>query len=120
MKQFDLKILLPDKQSPDLMERLSEHDEEAGDESMPSVSDRGAGSSSGNKEGATTSTSSFSLARAETRVVMYSKALVLFVIVGFAIVIGIVVYKFVRKQEYDDYYTKVRPDSRRSAARMVY
>lgn len=119
MKQFNLKTLLPEKQSPDLVERLSEHDEEAGDESMPSVSGTGAGSSSDNKGGPSTSTSSFSLAKAETRMVMYSKALVLFVIVAFAIAIGIVVYKFVRKQEYDDYYTKVRSDSRRSGAPMV-
>ena len=94
------------KEANELLTRLSEHHEEDVEESRQS-SGHGESSTSGGK-GQETSTSSFSLARAETRMVMYSKCALLFVIAIFTIAIGVTTFKFVKHQEHDDYDKKVR------------
>ena len=56
-----------------------------------------------------TNSSSFNLAQNETKMLKYSKLLILLLIAGIATVTSIITYKFVRKQESDEYHAKVRP-----------
>ena len=63
--------------------------------------------------------SSFSLARAETLMICYSKVLVLLVIAIFAAAIGTVTYYLVYNQEDSEYHAKVSRNCRRKSVALI-
>jgi hypothetical protein len=94
------------KQSANMIKREMDEEEGSSQQDHLSSSHDLSRTSSGPKS--ETSSSSFILAQAETKMLKYSKLMILLLIAGIATVTSIVTYKFVRKQESDEYHAKVR------------
>lgn len=90
--------------------RLSELPEDNDEEADNSRETKSGQSTTGNDNQPTSESSSFSLARAETRMIFYYKALLLVVIALFAAAIGTVTYFIIYNQEEMEYHARVRTD----------
>ena len=93
------------------MDRLSEQPEDD-EEADISRANTGSAPSTSCQDVPSSESSSFSLARAETLMICYSKVLVLVVISVFAAAIGTVTYFLVYNQEVSEYHTRVSTEQR--------
>ncbi|CAB9505205.1 Receptor-type guanylate cyclase gcy [Seminavis robusta] len=105
MKYFQKSSALS-KQSATYMDRLSEHASEEEDEAVGDQSSHWRASTTGSNDGPPESSSSFSLARSETRMIRRSKTMLLAVVALLAVAMGCVTYYVVRSSEDAEYHAR--------------